>query len=79
MHKWWDGAWIRRYLTRTPVRLGNKIAAAASFENLLLSSTTIAPAAIACLKGNFQARNFWTLQAAVAPSQFCSHGLIFTQ
>lgn len=25
-HKWRDGAWIGRYLTRTPFLLGNKIA-----------------------------------------------------
>lgn len=58
MHKWWDGAWIKRYSTQTPVRLENKIAAAASSENLLLSSTTISLAAIDCLNENCQARNF---------------------
>lgn len=54
MHKWWDGAWIRRYLVRTPVPLGNKIAAAAALENLVLSSTTIPTTAIDCLNGNSQ-------------------------
>jgi hypothetical protein len=81
-HKWRDGAWIGRYLTRTPFSMGNKIALQLLMKTYFYLQQQFFQQQSRASRLGFSSRNALRIRAIHSVSShyhYCRHGSKFTQ